>query len=118
MLPGSKLSENNLAREFSCSRTPVREALKRLEQDGFVDILPHSGTYVRSPSLTEYQELTEVRAYLEALAFNLAVEKEADCTELKRILGEMDAIVDNTPIDTVAFGEKHYRFHVLQQWQL
>ncbi|MCI2097808.1 MAG: GntR family transcriptional regulator [Sphaerochaeta sp.] len=111
LLPGTKLSENALAKDFSCSRTPVREALQRLRQDGFVDILPHSGTYVRTPKLCEYLELTEVRAYLEALAFTLAIERNADCTTLRTILTEMDEIVQDTPIDTVAFGVLHYRFH-------
>jgi DNA-binding GntR family transcriptional regulator len=111
LLPGTKLSENTLAKDFSCSRTPVREALQRLEQDGFVDILPHSGTYVRTPSSAECQEITEVRAYLEALAFNLDIEKHADCSELEEILHQMDGIVENAPIDTVAFSTLHYRFH-------
>ena len=69
LLPnGAKLSENTLAKEFSCSRTPVREALKRLEQDGFVVIVAHSGSYVKDITMVDYQQLTEVRAYLEALA--------------------------------------------------
>lgn len=53
LLPnGAKLSENTLAKEFSCSRTPVREALKRLEQDGFVVIIAHSGSYVKDITTT------------------------------------------------------------------
>lgn len=111
LLPGTKLSENGLSSDFHCSRTPVREALKRLEQESFVVILPHSGTYVKSPTLREYQEMTEIRAYLEALAFSLAIERKADCTVLAQILKEMDDLVQDPPFDVVAFGEKHYRFH-------
>jgi len=111
LLPGTKLSENNLAKEAGCSRTPVREALKRLEQDGFVVILPHSGSYVKSCSLKEYQEITEIRSYLEGLSFRLAVERNADTTEIAKILSEMDELVNKPPFDLVAFGEKHYRFH-------
>ncbi len=74
---GTKLSENTLAATFACSRTPVREALKRLDQDGFVVTIAHSGTYVKDLTMQEYQHLTEVRAYLEALAIRSACEQHA-----------------------------------------
>ena len=62
---GEKLSENLLATEFNCSRMPVREALKHLEQDGLVVIQPKSGTYVREYSQEEISNALEIRAYLE-----------------------------------------------------
>ena len=71
--PGEKLSENLLATEFNCSRMPVREALKHLEQDGLVTIQPKSGTYVRGYSPEEIRNAVEIRAYLEALAFTLLI---------------------------------------------
>ncbi len=91
---GTKLSENTLAATFACSRTPVREALKRLDQDGFVVTIAHSGTYVKDLTMQEYQHLTEVRAYLEALAIRSACEQHAGATALEHILDTMDGLIE------------------------
>ena len=111
--PGEKLSENSLAKEFGCSRTPVREALKRLEQEDLVEIRPQSGAYVRQVTTRDYADLLEVRAYLEGLAFRLALERAPD--EGARLLDgdilEMDRIIAATPIDMGRYAEVHYRFH-------
>ncbi len=114
LLPGgTKLSENTLAATFSCSRTPVREALKRLDQDGFVVTIAHSGTYVKDLTMQEYQHLTEVRAYLEALAIRAACEQHADTSALEKILDTMDDLIEGKgPFQVQAFSELHYRFHL------
>ncbi|MDT4762807.1 GntR family transcriptional regulator [Sphaerochaeta sp. PS] len=109
---GEKLSENTLAQQFSCSRTPVREALKRLEHDGFVTIIAHSGSYVKDPSMSDNQQLTEVRAYLEALAIRLCCLENRDTSELETILSGMDAIGEMDPFDAQTFSKLHYRFHL------
>jgi DNA-binding GntR family transcriptional regulator len=110
---GAKLSENTLATQFSCSRTPVREALKRLEQDGFVVIIAHSGSYVRDTTMVDYQQLTEVRAYLEALAIRLACENHADPTKLEGLLKHMDALwQQKQSFDVQSFNALHYQFHL------
>jgi DNA-binding GntR family transcriptional regulator len=108
---GEKLSENTLAEQYRCSRTPVREALKRLEQDGFIVILPHSGSYVKDSTVTDYRQLTEVRTYLEALAIRLDCEGDADTAELVALLDEMDAVAACRTIDVPLFNSLHYRFH-------
>ncbi|MEI6873682.1 MAG: GntR family transcriptional regulator [Spirochaetota bacterium] len=111
--PGQKLSENALAKEFGCSRTPVREALKRLENEGLTEVRPQSGTYVRGITTTEFTELMEVRAYLEALAFRLAAEraKPDALAEIAGIVSAMDATVATTPIDMQRYADLHYSFH-------
>ena len=106
-----KLSENSLADEFGCSRVPVREALKRLERDGFVKIKPYSGSYVTEPTLKDFLEQTEVRAYLEALALRLACEKKIDTHSLEDILKKMDEIILQDEIDILSFSDLHYQFH-------
>ena len=108
---GAKLSENSISEEFSCSRTPVREAFKRLETDHLVEILPHSGTYVRIPTLDEAIEITEIRAYLECLAFRLACERKAPCETLELLVDQMEAILRCPEVDFVLFGKVHYHFH-------
>ena len=113
LLPnGAKLSENTLAKDFSCSRTPVREALKRLEHDGFVVIIAHSGSYVKDITMIDYQQLTEVRAYLEALAIRLACENGADPAMLEQILDRMDELWKEKTFDVQTFSSLHYQFHL------
>lgn len=110
-LPGDKLSENILAAEFQCSRMPVRETLKHLEQDGLVTIQPKSGTYVRVYTPEEIRNAVEIRAYLEALAFTLLIEKDADLTPMEIQLKNMAACIQMEDFDLALFGEHHMKFH-------
>ena len=108
---GEKLSENLLATEFNCSRMPVREALKHLEQDGLVVIQPKSGTYVRDYTQEEISNALEIRAYLEALAFALVVEKDADTSVMEEQIEKMASCIENENFDLATFGECHLKFH-------
>lgn len=108
---GSKLSENKLAKEFNCSRVPVRETFLRLQQEGLVTIQPQSGTYVRTYTLEDYRNALEVRAYLESLAAALVIEKNSPLDEIEAAYGHMQQIIDGEPFDLNLFGEYHYTFH-------
>lgn len=108
---GIKLSENGLSGEFGTSRTPIREALKRLEQDNLVTVLPHSGTYVKSLTKSENIEITEIRCYLESLAFRLACLRCADTTILSSLCDQMENILSAENVDFIAYGKTHYLFH-------
>jgi DNA-binding GntR family transcriptional regulator len=70
--PGEPLTEHQLSRRFKVSRTPVREALAKLESDHLVRVIPKKGAFVRALSHDEIRELYEVREALEALALRLA----------------------------------------------
>ena len=72
--PGQRLAEEQLAEQMGVSRTPVREALLRLEQEGLIQMLPRQGAIVRRLSLEEARQVYEVRALLEGLAARLAVQ--------------------------------------------
>ena len=65
---GSRLRQESLATEFGVSRTPVREALRKLQADGVIELEPNRGAVVRGPSGREVREAYEVRAELEGLA--------------------------------------------------
>lgn len=69
---GEPLTEHELSRRFKVSRTPVREALAKLERDGLVRVVPKKGAFVRTLSHAEIRDLYEVREALEALAVRLA----------------------------------------------
>jgi DNA-binding GntR family transcriptional regulator len=70
--PGEPLTEGDLSRRFGVSRTPVREALGKLERDHLVRVVPKKGAFVRSLSHDEIRDLYQVREELEALAVRLA----------------------------------------------
>jgi DNA-binding GntR family transcriptional regulator len=69
---GSWLRQESLAAEFGVSRTPVREALRKLQANGVVELVPHRGALVRGPTVREIREAYEVRAELEGFAAQLA----------------------------------------------
>ncbi len=73
-----RLDERKMAEQLGISRTPIREALARLDQDGFVEILPRKGVYIRRKSLDEILEMIIVWAALESMAARLATEHASD----------------------------------------
>ena len=73
--PGSRLVEQRLAEAFHCSRTPVREAVRRLEAEGLVVVERNRGARVRPLTEAEIGDLYGVRARLEAYAAALAAER-------------------------------------------
>lgn len=72
LISGQKLSEIGLSDQLGVSRTPVREALRRLANDGYVLIVPKSGAWVASPTRQEVEDAYEVRAKLEGWAAGIA----------------------------------------------
>lgn len=70
--PGQRINEVHLAREFDISRTPLREALSRLESEGFLEVRPRYGFFVRRLTASELSELYEVRAVLDPGALRAA----------------------------------------------
>jgi len=82
--PGSRLRQEALAEEFSVSRTPIREALRQLEVKGVIQHTPNQGAMVRALSARDIREAYQVRAELEGLAAELAVEWITD-EQIERI---------------------------------
>jgi DNA-binding GntR family transcriptional regulator len=70
--PGQHMVETELARQLGVSRQPIREALHRMEAEGWVDLRPSQGAYVHVPTDSEVDELLDVRALLEAETARLA----------------------------------------------
>lgn len=82
--PGSLLRQEQLARMFSVSRTPIREALRRLEAAGLVSLVANRGARVRGVTVAELREAFLVRAEAEALAAQLAAER-IDASALEQL---------------------------------
>jgi DNA-binding GntR family transcriptional regulator len=96
--PGERLMEIQLAEEMGVSRTPVREAIRKLELEGFVVMVPRKGAYVAGVSVKDIADVFEVRSALEGLAAGLAAERitEEEMEELEmailHISGEEDLL--------------------------
>src|SRR5690242_4576391 len=73
--PGFHILEQELASMFGVSRTPVREALVRLESDGLVDVVPRHGMRVLPLSLSDMKEIYEILSSLESKAAELAAQR-------------------------------------------
>ena len=76
--PGHEVNSAELAREFSTSRTPVREALLMLEREGLVVVPPRRRPYVSDVALAQVREIYEIRASLYGLVSELVVERASD----------------------------------------
>jgi len=93
--PGERLTEEHLAKRLGVSRTPVREALHKLESEGLIKPLETRGFIVSRDSKDEVEELFELRAVLEGYALRIISEKisEEDLKQLERLVaGAEDAL--------------------------
>lgn len=76
--PGTKISEPELAERFGISRTPIREALRQLESEGFITVIPRKGAVVSTLSRKDVEDFYELKSILEGFAARKAVEKVTD----------------------------------------
>jgi len=109
--PGARLREEELARQFRVSRTPVREALQQLNSDGLVQTSPHQGATVVSMTIEDTLAIYVVREALEGVSARLAARRAtpAQCESLLAIVDQMEAsLVANSPND---MAELNLRFH-------
>lgn len=93
--PGDKIPEKELAEELGISRTPVREAIHVLEQQGLVEIRPKYGTFIATLDWQEVSDSLSVRVALEQLALQQSLERldpeewNRFCAKLQRVLDQM-----------------------------
>jgi DNA-binding GntR family transcriptional regulator len=92
--PGAIVSERDLMERLGLGRTPVREALRTLAQEGLVEVYPRRGIFVSSVDVRDLGSLSEVRAVLESYAARLAAER-ATAAE-RREAGDLSEELDRT----------------------
>jgi len=111
MVPGTPLQEKTLTQRFGVSRTPVREALIRLAEDGLVDVFPQSGTFVSRVPVEALPEAVQIRQALEDMAVRrtAAIATPADMARLDVLLMQQQLMADLA--DTGAFHEADEGFH-------
>ncbi|WP_062014498.1 GntR family transcriptional regulator [Aureimonas sp. AU4] len=101
MVPGSVISEKQLCLQYGVSRTPVREALKRLADEDLVDVFPHSGTYVSRISFEVAEEGYVIRRALEIESIRRAAAHAGseDIRRLDALVGDMRDILRRGALD-------------------
>lgn len=108
--PGERLMEIQLAEELGVSRTPIREAIRKLEQEGFVVMIPRRGTYVANISLKDISQVYEIRSALEELAAGLAAERitEDEIELLERMVVEIGDHIESGDMDKIVAADVEF----------
>lgn len=111
--PGERLMEISLAKRLGVSRTPIREAIRKLEHEGLVVMIPRRGAHVAEITRQELNDVLEVRLSLEILAIEKAVDrmKEPEIRKLKRAEAEFAELVERDDVDLTELGEADEHFH-------
>lgn len=114
--PGDRVSELQMVERLGVSRTPVRMALVRLEEEGLLQAIPSGGFAVKAFSEREVFEAIEIRGTLEGLAVRLAAERGVSRSELETAADCLDAIDrvvsrETVEIDISRYVELNARFH-------
>lgn len=110
--PGSLIAQGQLVERYAFGLTPIREALKRLEQEGFVRSIPRFGYRITPVSTKDVEDLYDLRGILETGALRLAIERAGDAqiAEIERLanfrytFGDPDSYLD--------FLDRNVQFHV------
>ena len=102
--PGERHMEIQLANKLGVSRTPIREAIRKLELEGLVLMIPRKGAEVAEITEKSLRDVLEVRRALEELAVQLACEKitKEEIRELERVAKEFQQVVNSSDITEIA----------------
>jgi len=111
--PGHQLKEDLLIEYCDVSRTPVRQALKMLVDEGLVTVMSNRRSYVADVSEAHSEEIYDTLTMLESYSAGLAAKRIStdELDNLREIVGEMQAITKTNPDDGKGFLELNSRFH-------
>jgi len=110
LVPGTPISEHALTEHYGISRTPVREAILRLAEEGLVDVVPKSGTYVSRIPLSLLRESLVARRALEAVTVRAATERasESDIMRLRSIVLRQQEEIDAGQADLFDLADNDF----------
>jgi len=117
--PGARIAELALVERLGASRTPIRMALVRLQEEGLLEALPNGGFVVKDFSESDIHDAIEVRGTLEGLAARLAAERGIGSVllaEARDCLARIDALLAQPELSEESFSgyvEQNGRFHTL-----
>jgi DNA-binding GntR family transcriptional regulator len=108
--PGVRIRQEDIAEQFGASRSPVREALRILEADGLINLVAHTGAWISHLSLSECEEMYQLRERIEPLLLRLSIPHmtESIIAELQDLVLQMEATTD---VET--FLKLDRKFHLL-----
>ncbi len=111
---GQKLNSEALSRKLGVSRTPIREALRALEQAGLVSSTPYVGTSVNTLLIEDINEIYQLRELLESFVIDKVVANatEADISDLEGIQARFEAEVEAATRDTKVLFKLNQEFHM------
>ena len=111
--PGERLMEIQLSEELGVSRTPVREAIRKLDQEGYIVMMPRRGAYVANMSIRDVNEIFEIRTALESLSNGLAAERitTEELETLQHLLVQIGRYIKEGDMDRIV--ETDIKFHDL-----
>jgi DNA-binding GntR family transcriptional regulator len=115
--PGSQILEQELAMMLGVSRTPLREALVRLENEGLLEIIPRHGVRIIPMSIADMKEIYQVLVSLEsAAAAALASQAPSDAAldELDAIFDRMDTLLKASDITGWALEDEHFHLRIVE----
>jgi DNA-binding GntR family transcriptional regulator len=110
LAPGAVLPQAALAQTIGISTTPLREALRRLKQEGLVELDAHRDARVRPLDADEARDLLELRGSLEPLAASLAAQRRTD-DDLADVRAALDRVEGLSSRPSATELESHHRFH-------
>ena len=117
--PGVRIAELALVERLGASRTPIRMALVRLQEEGLLEALPNGGFMVKDFSEADIHEAIELRGTLEGLAARLAAERGVSpvlMAEMRDCLDQIDALLAQSSLTEESFSgyvDQNARFHAL-----
>ncbi len=108
--PGERLMEIHLAQKLGVSRTPVREAIRKLELEGLVIMIPRKGAIVAEITVSELEDVLEVRLALEELAVKHACRKHTgeQIAKLQKAAAEFRRVLHGSDISAYAQADEDF----------
>ncbi len=111
--PGEKVAEQEIAKSLGISRTPIREAFRQLESEGFITVIPRKGAFVTPITAKDVREFYEIKSLLEGYAAKEACRKftDKDIKKLKTLNEQMARCVEKKSGDVRGFLKLDNQFH-------
>lgn len=113
---GQRLIIADLAKKHNVSPMPVREAIKRLQQEGWVDVLPHIGAVAKTTDLGTFKEIVAVRTELEVLATVTATQKFSARAlhKLEKLVQRMEKSIQSTTMHKFMILDRKFHFAIYE----
>ena len=111
--PGQMISENDVCDRFGVSRTPVREALRRLQEQGFVETVPYRGTYVTLLSLDNIKQMIYMRVAVETMVLRdfIAVQSPMVMEDIRHQIAKQQALIQEKDFEPEQFYRMDAKMH-------